>query len=159
MALIYETNNFLVEAVDKPLVGRKDGGHIEINPKIRIADIQQLTPTMAIELMRLIIVVGEAMTTALNKNGVDIGRINYQDNGNWGVYKPEGPFQHFHLYGRSKSAEQQLYGQACYFPHKNEQPEFYQDLKSLNTKDIYDINLEISKLFSLDKYSDKQWKL
>ena len=159
MALIYETKNFLVEAVNKPLVGRNDGGHIEINPKIRIKDIQQLSPIMAIELIRLIMVVGEAMSIALNKNGIDIGRINYQDNGNWGVFEPEGPFQHFHLYGRAKSAKQQQFGQACYFPHKDEYPEFYQDLEPLNTKDIFDINKEISKLFSSTKYSDKHWKL
>ena len=78
----------------------------------------------AIELMRLLIIVGEAMTIVLTKNGIDIGRINYQDNGNWGVFKKEGPYKHFHLYGRAKSAVRQKYGQACHFPHINEKPEF-----------------------------------
>ena len=151
MALIFESKNFLIEAADKPLVGRSDGGHIVINPKVRVATLQQLHPATAIELMRLIMVVGEAMTTVLNKNGVDIGRINYQDNGNWGVFKPEGPYQHFHLYGRAKSAVQQKYGQACYFPHKEEHPEFYENLAPLNTQDINDLNQGVYEVFQTAK--------
>ena len=157
--IIYKSKNFLVEAVDKPLVGRSDGGHIVINPKTRVNNLQQLDAKMAIELMRLLMIVGEAMSIVLNKNGVDIGRINYQDNGNWGVFSPEGPYQHFHLYGRAKSAVQQQYGQACYFPHKEEEPAFYERLEPLHQKDIEDLNSEISRLFIMDKYIDKHWKL
>ena len=90
MALIYETENFTVEAPDKPHVDRDDGGHIKIVPKVQVVDRQQLSPKLAIELMRLTIVVGQAMTTAMNRRGVDIGRINYQDNGNWTVLKRGG---------------------------------------------------------------------
>lgn len=159
MALIYEAKNFLVETADKPLLGRSDGGHLVINPKIRVNDLQQFNAPTAIELMRLIMVVGEAMSTVLNKNGVDIGRINYQDNGNWGVFKPEGPYQHFHLYGRAKSAVQQKYGQACYFPHQEDNPEFYENLEPLNHQDITDLNLEITRLLTTDKYANSAWKL
>ncbi|MGE5108367.1 MAG: hypothetical protein ACM3H8_12530 [Sphingobacteriales bacterium] len=42
---------------------------------------------------------GEAMTIGLKNMGSDIGGINYQDNCNWGVFKPGGPYQHYHLYG------------------------------------------------------------
>jgi len=45
--------------------------------------------------MKLTMMVGEAMATALNRRGIDIGRINYQDNGNWGVFGPEGPYLTF----------------------------------------------------------------
>lgn len=69
MSLIYKSKNFLVEAADKPLLERSDGGHIVINPKIRVNDLQQFNAATAIELMRLIMVVGEAMFTVLNKNG------------------------------------------------------------------------------------------
>ncbi len=159
MALIYESKNFLVEAVDKPLLGRSDGGHIVLNPKVRVGDIQQLDAPKAIELMRLLIVVGEAMSTGLNRNGIDIGRINYQDNGNWGVFTSEGPYQHFHLYGRAKSAKKQKYGQACDFPHKDDHPKFYQGLEPLNSADISTIKEEIVRLLSLKKYSNQTWNL
>lgn len=91
------------------------------------------------------------------KGGVDIGRINYQDNGNWGVFDPEGPYLHIHLYGRAKSAKIQKYGQACYFPHINEDPEYYRDFKPLNSGDIEGINKEIEALFKEPRYFNDNW--
>ncbi len=146
MALIYSSDNFLVEAVDKPHIDRDDGGHIIIYPKVKVRDRQQLSKELAVELMMLTIVVGKAMNTVMNRHGVDIGRINYQDNGNWGVYKPEGSYLHIHLYGRAKSAKTQKYGQACVFPHIEENPEYYMHSKPLNINDINAIKNEIEKL-------------
>lgn len=151
MTLIYETKDFIVEAVEKPHVDRDDGGHIKITPKIRYSTRQELNPKQAIELMKLTIVVGEAMTKVMNEHGVDIGRINYQDNGNWSVFKPEGPYLHIHLYGRAKSAKIQKYGQACHFPHRDEHPEFYEKLKPLTKEDINDIKEEVKKLLKKKK--------
>ncbi len=159
MAKIYETENFVVEAVEKPHIDRNDGGHIKIYPKVRIVDRQHLSPMQAVEVMRLTIIVGEAMAKVMNEHGVDIGRINYQDNGNWSVFKPEGPYFHIHLYGRAKSAKIQRYGQSCYFPHIAEKPEFYEKLKPLNEDDIKDIRAEIEKLFKEKRFSDSTWGL
>lgn len=157
-ALIFETNNFIVEVPDYPLIDREDGGHIIINPKVKIRDRQALSPELAVELMRLTIVVGEAMTTALTNRGVDIGRINYQDNGNWSVFKDEGPFMHIHIYGRGKDAKIQRYGQSLYFPHKDEDPNFYSGLRPLDAGDVEAIRDEIENLFALPKYSNQSWK-
>ncbi|MBW2976387.1 hypothetical protein KY347_02995 [Candidatus Woesearchaeota archaeon] len=159
MAIIYESENFSVEAAEKPHVDRDDGGHIEIYPKVRCLDRQQLSPKHAIELVRLTIVVGQAMTTVMNEHGVDIGRINYQDNGNWTVFKPEGSYLHIHLYGRAKSAKTHKYGQACYFPHREEKPEYYENFKPLNEEDVKDIKTEIEKLLKEEKFSDSEWGL
>jgi diadenosine tetraphosphate (Ap4A) HIT family hydrolase len=157
MPLIYESEHFVVESVDPPLLDRNDGGHIAINPKVKVSDRQELSPRQAIEVMRLTMVVGEAMTIGMNKNGVDIGRINYQDNGNWGVFLPEGPFFHIHLYGRAKSAKTNLYGQALQFPHRNEYPEFYSDFKPLTEADVVSVRNEIQRIFADKKYSDANW--
>jgi diadenosine tetraphosphate (Ap4A) HIT family hydrolase len=159
MALIFETNNFHVEAPEKPLVDRGDGGHIVINPKVRVTNRQQLSPKLAIELMRLTLLTGQAMTTVMNANGVDVGRINYQDNGNWTVFHPEGSFLHIHLYGRAKSAQYNKYGQACFFPHKNEAPGYYERFSPLHQKDIFDLTIEITRLSQLAQYSDSEWGL
>ncbi|MBU0536218.1 MAG: hypothetical protein KKE20_04595, partial [Nanoarchaeota archaeon] len=159
MALIYETSNFKVESVENPHIDRDDGGHIKISPKVRMLDRQQLTPKQAIELMRLTIVVGDAMTKVMNWHGVDIGRLNYQDNGNWTVFKPEGSYLHIHLYGRAKSAKVQKYGQACYFPHREERPEFYEKNEPLNEKDMIEIRKEIEKLLAEEKYKDSNWRI
>ena len=152
MSLIYETDNFLVEAPEKPHIDRNDGGHIIILPKVRVEDRTKLNPEPAKELMKLSMVVGEAMTKVMNEHGVDIGRINYQENGNWSVLSPEGSFLHEHVYGRAKSAKIQKYGDALYFPHRD--TGFYDKNQPLTEKDAIDIRAIILQLLSNSKYKD-----
>lgn len=159
MATIYESKYFIVQSANYPLVDRADGGHITIDAKFKISTRQELTAEQAIELMRLTMVAGEAMTIAMNNQGVDIGRVNYQDNGNWAVFAPEGPQLHYHLYGRAKSAVHQKYGQSLFFPHKAEHPEYYEPLKPLTEEDEAAIAKEMNQLFQEDRYTDQQWGL
>jgi len=159
MALIYESENFFVESVEKPHVDRDEGGHIIIRPKVRILDRQKLSPKKAIELMRLTIIVGEAMAKVMNNHGVDIGRINYQDNGNWSVFKPEGPYLHIHIYGRAKSAKVNKYGDAIIMCHREEAPDHYANMKPLAKEDIKDIRIEIKKLLMDQKFLNSEWGL
>jgi diadenosine tetraphosphate (Ap4A) HIT family hydrolase len=146
MALIYETNNFEIVAPDKPHIDRFDGGHIVINPKVTVKDRTKLTMALGRELMRLSMVAGEAMSTALTQRGIDIGRINYQENGNWIEEL------HWHLYGRAKSAKLQPYGQALHFPKPEK--EFYEGLEPLNAGDIEAIGAEIERLLQTEKYQE-----
>jgi len=157
MAEVYETENFIVEAVEKPHITRIDGGHIKITPKEHLVDRTELSPQTAIELIRLTMIVGKAMTLALNARGIDIGRINYQDNGNWSVFQSEGPYLHIHLYGRAKSAKIQKYGDATHFPHRK--TGFYDDYKPLNTKDIKEIQKQIQEVLKDEKYKKENWCL
>lgn len=70
---IYETKNFIVESHKKPFIPRTDGGHIRIRVKDEnITDRTKLEPKVAIELMRLTMVVGAAMETAMNNLGVPV---------------------------------------------------------------------------------------
>ena len=157
MIKIYQTNNFLVFTLKKPHISREDGGHIVIAPTEKVLDRTQLSARKAIELMRLTMIVGEAMARVLNEHGVDVGRVNYQDNGNWGVLKPEGPNLHVHLYGRAKSAKIQKWGESCNFP----KPEtgFYDSFQSLNDEDIREIKSEVERLLATEKYQDRYWYL
>ncbi|MEZ4809266.1 MAG: hypothetical protein R2819_02800 [Allomuricauda sp.] len=155
MALIYESKNFKVESEEKPLVSREEGGHITITPKVRVDNVTLLTPSLAIEQMYLTMLIGEAMTHGLRNLGIDIGRINYQDNGNWGVFKPEGPFLHVHLYGRAKSAKIQKYGEACHFPLR--ETGFYDNFKPLAKEDVLEIQKQIGILLQDAKYAPAAW--
>jgi diadenosine tetraphosphate (Ap4A) HIT family hydrolase len=159
MAVIFESANFIVQSAEAPLIDRNDGGHITIDPKFKITTRQELTVQQAIELMRLTMVAGEAMTTVMKKHGVDIGRINYQDNGNWAVFKPEGPQLHYHIYGRAKNAVIQKYGQTLHFPHKDEFPDLYKNLKLLTNEDVQEIKKEIERLLKEERYADDLWHL
>ena len=101
---------------------------------------------------------GDAMTTVMTRHRVDIGRINYQDNGNWSVFKPEGPQLHYHLYGRAKSAVYQKYGQTLFMPHKDDDPAYYENFKSLTKEDVESMREEIIALLKDNRYSDDNWE-
>ncbi len=144
MTTIFESTNFIVEPHPRPEVDRLDGGHIVINPKVKIEDRQQLTPDQAKEMIRLTILVGEAMKRYYKSIGIELHRVNYQDNGNW---RPE---QHYHLYGRAKTAKYQKAGDPIIPGHKDE----YQNLTA---NDVAGLQREITQLLTEPNYSDTSW--
>jgi diadenosine tetraphosphate (Ap4A) HIT family hydrolase len=148
--MVFQSEHFTVEVPGSPHVDRADGGHLVIYPKARVQDRTQLAPALAVELMKLTMIVGAAMETALNRRGVDVVRINYQDNGNWGFHNASGPALHVHLYGRAQSSRQQKHGEALYLPR--EEPGFYDDVQPLNEGDVAEIRSEIERLLETEKY-------
>lgn len=144
MALILETENFRIFAPEKPHVDREDGGHIKIEPIVPVEDRTKLSPALAKELMKLTMVTGEAMTIALRNRGIDIGRINYQDMGNW------NPTLHVLLYGRARSAKVQKFGEAVSLPLRT--TGFYDRFQPLNEEDCAAIRTEMERLLATEKY-------
>lgn len=159
MLKVFETENFVVEQLDKPHISRNDGGHIRICPKQKVADRTKLSPKLAIEYMRLSMAAGQAMAKVLNKKGIDVGRINYQDNGNWSVFSPEGSYFHVHLYGRAKSSKIQKWGEMVFLPERKDESWFFDKLEPLSKEDTEDIKEEMEKIFKEEKYQDKNWHL
>lgn len=147
---VYETQNFLIQAARRPFIDRTEGGHMYIFPKNPVRDRTQLSPKLAIEYMKLSMVVGEALKSAMARRGVVIGIVNYQDMGNWGVFKPEGPTLHMQVYGRATTATVQKYGDAVQLPHR--ETGFYDTFEPLNDEDIREIQVDIEKLLHSDKY-------
>lgn len=150
MALIYETDNFILETREKPFIDRAEGGHIRIMSKINVPDRTKLTPEQAIEYMKLSMVAGEALTCVMKKQGIDIGIVNYQEMGNWSVFRPEGVTMHMHIFGRAKTATIQKYGEAVLLPRR--ESGFYDKFEPLNDNDIKEMQKEIERLLSTEKY-------
>ena len=149
MPIVFESEHFEIVVLAHPHVSRNDGGHLVINPKVAVEDRTQLPRERAVELMKLTMVAGEAMKTVLTRAGVDIGRINYQDNGNW---RHE---LHVHLYGRARGATLQTYGHALAFPPTREAfMKEMGDLEPLNAQDIDALKGEIERLLATEKYRD-----
>lgn len=148
---IYETRNFYIQAAKRPFIDRTEGGHLYIFPKVEIRDRTKLSAPLAIEYMKLSMVVGEALVSAMTRRGITIGIVNYQDMGNWGVFKPEGPTLHMQIYGRAKTATIQKYGDAVSLPHR--ETGFYDNFKPLNEEDIAEIKVDIETLLLTEKYS------
>ena len=148
--VIFEEENFILKAPEKPHIDRKDGGHLVIFPKKKVSERQELSKEQRCELAELTNIAGQALKEALCKSGIKIGRINYQDNGNWSVFKPEGPTLHIHIYGRAIDAKIQKYGEALYFPHPKANPDFYKDLKPLSKEEIEYIKRLLEENFKYD---------
>ncbi len=150
---IFETENFEIQAAARPFIDRAEGGHIYIFPKVPVRDRTQLSPALAIEYTKLSMVVGEALKSAMARRGVDIGIVNYQDMGNWGVFKPEGPTLHMQIYGRATTATIQKYGDAVNLPHR--ETGFYDSFQPLDSDDIREIRKDIETLLQSEKYLPK----
>ncbi|MCF7834375.1 MAG: hypothetical protein K9L98_03795 [Candidatus Pacebacteria bacterium] len=158
MATIFETKNFIVESHEKPFVSRTDGGHIRIKVKdLSISDRTKLNPEQAIELMRLTMIVGEAFETAMNKRGVPVVKINYQDMGNWSTKTNTKPFLHVHVFGRSKDAVKQPWPESVYLPDRG--TGFYEEFEPLNEYDRTEILTQIEIVSNENKYSNQAWGL
>ena len=149
MALVFESGHFEITAPERPHVTRSDGGHLIINPKVAVEDRTHLDREQAIELVKLTMVAGEAMKTVLTRRGIDIGRINYQDNGNW---RHE---LHVHLYGRARNARLQPWGTFLQLPPTRDA--FMKEmgnLEALAPEDITALRAEIVRLIATDKYRE-----
>ena len=145
--MIYEARHFVLRTLDQPHVSRSDGGHIVIDPKVVVENRTQLSREQAIELIKLTMVGGEVMKTVLSRKGINIGRINYQDNGNWRAEL------HVHLYGRAQGATLQPFGHALAFPPTREA--FRKEmgkLEALREDDIVELRAEIVRLLASGKY-------
>lgn len=149
MAVIFEARHFVLRTLDQPHVSRSDGGHIVIDPRVAVEDRTQLGREQAVELVKLTMVGGEAMKTVLTRKGINIGRINYQDNGNWRAEL------HVHLYGRARGAKLQPWGHALAFPPTREAfKKEMGSLEPLSEDDIIELRAEIGRLLASDKYRD-----
>lgn len=145
--IVYESDNFQIIAPEKPHVSRTDGGHLVVAPKVDVEDRTKLSMPLAVEMMKLTMIAGEALQTVLNAHGVKVGRINYQDNGNW------TPHLHIHLYGRAEGAVLQPYGTPLSFPStKAEMLETMGNLEPLSSNDITALQSNILELLGSDKY-------
>lgn len=148
--VIFETETFAVEVPEKPFVDRADGGHLRIMSKLKVKDRTELSLEQTIEYALLSEIVGKALELAMTERGVEIGNVNWQEMGNWSVFKPEGITLHMHIFGRAKQAKTQKYGEAVKLPFRD--TGFYDGFQKLSQDDIAAIKAEIAMLLRLEKY-------
>lgn len=156
---IYETEHLILSRARFAHVSREDGGHIRIVTKRDIPERRFMTPRESVECAWLTDIAGEALENAMRRQGIEIVKINYQDNGNWAFFDEEPhPRFHVHLYARSKDSVLQPFPQALHFPDPND--EYYTKCTRLTDEDMTLIREEIEKLAQAEKYSSKdEWYL
>lgn len=155
--VIYETETFKVGVPAHPHVSREEGGHVWIMGKEHFNERYELSPKQATEVMRLTMLIGEAVIKGMKNRGIEIGRINFQDNGNWAYLKGLEPTFHIHLYGRTKDSTVQTWGEALNFP--NPDTDFYDNMIPFDDEDIEEIKKAIKELEQEDKYKCENWGL
>jgi diadenosine tetraphosphate (Ap4A) HIT family hydrolase len=154
--LIYESKYFTVERHPKPFVSREEGGHIRIFPKNTAATcINDLTPNEAKELIRLEMVVREALIEGMNQQGVPVIWVNIEDLGNWAFKRNEIPRLHIHVLGRASTATKQKWPEAISLPDIS--TGFYDEFIALTNEDMVVIRQKIEEKFLDNKYTDEVW--
>ncbi len=155
MALIYETNNFILESFETPHVSREEGGNIRILPKRKMKSRGEMTIEEAKDFIRLTMIVDEAYPLAMKEVGIDIIRLNYQDMGNWAYKKNQEPNFHMHIYGRVTTAKKQIFPEAVYLPAR--ESGFYVGFEPLNVEDVKEIQRQIEIISKQEKYQVEKW--
>lgn len=156
--LIFQTKHFTVERAPQPFISREEGGHIRIfaqNPEH--TSTADLSPKEAIELMRLEMVVRDAMIAGMNRQGVTVIWVNIEELGNWPFKKNQLPQLHLHVFGRVADAAKQVWPEAPYLPAR--ESGFYDDFVTLTDEDLRVIRSEIESRLALPKYTDAEWGL
>jgi diadenosine tetraphosphate (Ap4A) HIT family hydrolase len=114
--VICSSPNFEVEVPESPFVSRTDGGHLRIMSINKVKDRTELSEEQTVEYALLSAIVGKSLEQALDEQDIEIGNINWQEMGNWMVFKPGGISLHMHIFGRAKDAKAQKYGEAVKLP-------------------------------------------
>jgi diadenosine tetraphosphate (Ap4A) HIT family hydrolase len=156
MALIFETENFIIESHEKPFVSREEGGHIRIRVKDEnISDRTKLSVKQAKEFMRISMIVGEALEKGMKERGVEVIKVNYQDMGNWYYKSGTKPFFHCHVFGRVLGVAYQPFPESVYLPDRS--TGFYDKFVPLNKEDIRIIKEQILEISKRLEYKVENW--
>ncbi len=156
--LIYTSAHFLVERHPQPFVSREEGGHIRIFPKDKSRScINDLAPQEAIDLIRLEMIVREALIVGMNKRGVPVIWVNLEDLGNWAFKRKERPLLHIHVFGRVEGSKSQVWPEAPYLPDRSSG--FYEGFEPLSDDDMDVIRTEIERLVVDERYADDVWNV
>ena len=155
--LVWETEDFYLVSAEPPHVSRTDGGHLVIHPKEEVVHRWEFEPKRAVALMGLSMLAGEAMLRGLNERGIPVERLNFQDNGNWGIGTEKGPRFHLHLYGRARGSVNQVHGEALLFPPKA--TGFWKNYEPLKAEDVEAIRRHMKRLEEEPRYQARSWTL
>lgn len=152
--IICETEHFVLLCPDRPHIPREDGGHVYITTKERVCDRTEFSAETAQEFILFSMACGAGYKAAMKQRGIEIGRINYQENGNWAFRKGKSypPYFHLHLYGRTEGSVTQPWGQALSFPDPD--TGYYEGFTKLAEEDIAAIRREILRAVEEEKYKE-----
>jgi diadenosine tetraphosphate (Ap4A) HIT family hydrolase len=157
--VIYETDHFLLTRSARPFVSREEGGHLRIFAKRDgVQERRDFTPEEAVDFIRLSSAAGQALERGMNKRGVKVVKVNFEELGNWAHKYGTQLVFHEHIFGRVLGAPRQPYPEAIQLPDR--ETGFYDGFEPLNDEDLQAIKEEIEAVIATEKFADKtRWKL
>ena len=157
--VIYEAKHFVLSRPIRPFVSREEGGHMRIFARRQeISERRDFTPEEAVEFIWLSSIAGEALELAMNKRGVKVVKINFQEMGNWAFKTGDKVTFHEHIFGRAENAKHQIFPEALQLPDRSSG--FYEGFEPLNEDDMKAIRTKIEEIAKRPKYANKsEWKL
>lgn len=152
--VIAKTRHFEVRVPNLPHIPRDEGGHIFVEALSGCENRWEMSEEESIECAWLVTMTGEAYKTAMEKRGVPLYKLNFQDNGNWAYVDGKTPTLHIHIYGRALCEKDgnahQGYGQALVFPWRDSG--YYDDFDSITIDDVNTIASEMVRLADSERY-------
>ena len=115
--LLCETDEARVLLPPRPHIAPRDGGHLVATPKLHVRSRRELSAEALLAVELLTMVAADALEAVFGSEW-----FNYQENGNWGLDRPDRQHMHVHVYGRTSGAVDQPYGEALRFPLRAQVP-------------------------------------
>ena len=115
--VLCETEEARVLLPPRPHISPRDGGHLVATPKLHVQSRRDLSAGALLSVELLTMVAADALEAVFGT-----AWFNFQENGNWGVDRPERQHMHVHVYGRRSDAVDQPYGEALRFPLREDVP-------------------------------------
>src|SRR5688572_16290105 len=115
--VICETDEARVLSPPRPHISPRDGGHLVAVPRVHVRSRRDLPIETLRSVELLTMVAADALEAVFGTPW-----FNYQENGNWGLDRPERQHMHVHVYGRTTDAVDQPFGEALRFPWKADVP-------------------------------------
>lgn len=150
--LVYRAEHHSLFFPKVPMVYREDGGHLILLPHRHVVDRRDFSGGEALEYMRFSMIVSDVMYTALPSFGIDIGRINYHDNGNLEADKKIGAHQHLHFFGRARGACHQKWKENLCFPMFDPTLPYYSNSTHFNDQEKKLLRQRISEAFDAGRF-------
>lgn len=115
--IIFDNGTARILLPHDPHISGRDGGHLIVAPIRHFASRMDASKEEILAVDELSIIAAKALRYVFQTE-----HFNYQENGNWSVDTPEAQHMHLHVYGRSKNAKDQIFGEALRFPFRSELP-------------------------------------
>lgn len=157
--IIYTTEHFILVRQPRPFVSREEGGNVRIYAKRQdVRERRDFTPEEAVDFIRLSAAAGQALEQGMNKRGVKVVKINYQELGNWAYKFGDKLVFHEHIFGRVLGAPHQPYPEAVQLPDRASG--FYDGFVPLDDDDLQAVKTELQAILATPKFANKEaWKL